>query len=62
VVVGGRPASDEPIALLRDRSASTNGAQAFVCRDYRCELPTADPKELRRQLEAARSLRDPRTT
>jgi uncharacterized protein YyaL (SSP411 family) len=62
VLVGGVPVADEPISLLRDRDAGPRGAQAFVCRDYRCELPTSDPTELRRQLEAARAATGPRTT
>jgi uncharacterized protein YyaL (SSP411 family) len=61
-MVGGLPARDEPIALLRDRDAGARGARAFVCRDYRCELPTDEPSALRRQLEAARAVRGPRTT
>jgi uncharacterized protein YyaL (SSP411 family) len=55
VLVGGQPVEDEPLPLLRDRSTGDARAQAFVCRGYRCELPTSDPVELRRQLEAALS-------
>jgi len=53
VLVGGEARDHEPLPLLRDRSGGADGAQAFVCRGYRCELPTDDPAELRRQLEAA---------
>jgi len=55
VLVGGSPVTNDPVTLLRDRGPGATGAQAFVCRNYRCELPTADSDELRRQLLAART-------
>jgi uncharacterized protein YyaL (SSP411 family) len=53
VLVGGEAIADEMLPLLRGRSAGDDGAQAFVCSDYRCERPTGDPAELRRQLDSA---------
>ncbi|HEX5017167.1 MAG TPA: thioredoxin domain-containing protein [Actinomycetes bacterium] len=52
VVVSDAP--DERVGLLRDRV--TDRARAWVCRDFRCELPTDDADVLRTQLgEVVRS-------
>ncbi|HHC07176.1 MAG TPA: thioredoxin domain-containing protein [Actinobacteria bacterium] len=39
------------IPLLRGRTPSTGPAEAFVCREMVCELPTSDPEGLRRRLD-----------
>ena len=44
---------DERVGLLRDRV--TKQPRAWVCRDFRCELPTDDPIVVARQLRATPS-------
>jgi uncharacterized protein YyaL (SSP411 family) len=41
-------AADTRVGLLRDRATQT--ARAWVCRDFRCELPTDEPAEVARQM------------
>ncbi len=48
VVVADEP--DERVGLLRGRV--TKQPRAWVCRDFRCELPTDDPLVVARQLRA----------
>ncbi len=40
------------VPWLRDRVAASGHATAYVCERGRCELPTADAEELRRQLDS----------
>jgi uncharacterized protein YyaL (SSP411 family) len=47
-VIAVSDASDNRVGLLRDRHAET--ARAWVCRDFRCELPTGDATVLTHQL------------
>ena len=58
VLVGGEGAAVSGLPLLEERNAAPGVALAFVCRNHACELPTADPVTLRKQLEAAS--KDPR--
>ncbi len=51
VLAGGTPADGH--ALLAGRSAPPGTAVAYVCRQYACDAPTSDPRELRSQLERA---------
>jgi uncharacterized protein YyaL (SSP411 family) len=41
------------IPLLADRPLVDGRSAAYVCRGFVCDLPTTDPAELRRQLQAA---------
>ncbi len=41
----------EQIPLLRDRPPPPRGALAYVCRNYACAAPVADPQALRGELE-----------
>ena len=53
VVAGRGPADDEAaglIPLLAQRPAREGKATAYVCVQYACQTPTADPQELARQL------------
>ncbi|HET6681681.1 MAG TPA: thioredoxin domain-containing protein, partial [Gemmatimonadaceae bacterium] len=43
----------DSIPLLEGRQAGATGATAYVCRRYVCSAPTADPAELREQLQTA---------
>ncbi|MEP7381068.1 MAG: thioredoxin domain-containing protein [Gemmatimonadota bacterium] len=52
VLVGGSPAPDSALALLRGRTAEAGGATAYLCRAYQCESPTSDPDEFLAQLAA----------
>jgi uncharacterized protein YyaL (SSP411 family) len=54
VLVGGRPAPDAPLGLLRGRTAPAGGATAYLCRNSACDVPTGDPELLQRQLRALR--------
>jgi uncharacterized protein YyaL (SSP411 family) len=53
-VVAGRAEDDEEpaglVPLLADRPARDGKATAYVCVQYACQSPTADPEELREQL------------
>ena len=50
VLVGGSKVSAEGLVLLDGRSGDV--PQAYVCRNRSCDLPTGDPVELARQLDA----------
>jgi uncharacterized protein len=55
VLAGGRLEAGTPMALLRDRDEA-DGARAYVCRGYTCDVPTKDPVALAAQLsETARA-------
>jgi uncharacterized protein YyaL (SSP411 family) len=52
-------AADQPdgtaadvVELLRDRPAQDGRATAYVCVNFACQLPTTDPAEMLRQLDA----------
>jgi hypothetical protein len=47
--------ADSVVPLLRDRTAIDGRATAYLCRDFACQRPTADPAELADQLENAGS-------
>jgi hypothetical protein len=48
IAVGAK--SSEPVPLLHDRNAPSDGAAAHVCRDHVCHLPVTTAEELREQL------------
>jgi uncharacterized protein len=54
VVVAAMQPGDEPaqaeIPLLRDRSELNGRAAAYVCQNFVCRLPVAEPDELEREL------------
>jgi uncharacterized protein YyaL (SSP411 family) len=51
-VLAAGPAADiTPIPLLRGRSVVDGVPTAYVCRNFVCDLPVTDPKELAGQLE-----------
>ena len=52
-VVAFTDAADDRVGLLRDRH--TDVAKAWVCREFRCELPTEEPEVLRAQLGGDRA-------
>ena len=51
ILAGGSPVEDGQPALLRHRQALAGIPTAFVCRGFTCDLPTADPDELERQVK-----------
>jgi uncharacterized protein YyaL (SSP411 family) len=55
VLAGGQGDAVRDLALMAGRTASDGSALAFVCRDFSCDVPTADPMELAQQLAAALS-------
>jgi len=58
IIAGGAAGADSAadIRLLADKVARDGRATAYVCRQYLCEEPTCDPRDLPSQLErAARS-------
>jgi uncharacterized protein YyaL (SSP411 family) len=58
VLVGSAsPRQDDPIALLKGRGTHDGRATAYVCRQFACEAPTADPRAFAEQLASARSVR-----
>ena len=50
-VLAVSPTGEEPIPLFEGRAAQSR-TLAYVCRDHVCDLPTADPDDLARQLAA----------
>jgi hypothetical protein len=54
VTAGGAGDAEHGPALLRGRAAQGGRAMAYLCRSFRCELPTNDPFILRAQLEGLR--------
>jgi uncharacterized protein YyaL (SSP411 family) len=52
VVVAGEPDATG-VPLLAERPLVGGRPAAYVCRGFVCDRPTTDPKELRRQLQAA---------
>ncbi|MEU8352286.1 thioredoxin domain-containing protein [Streptomyces sp. NPDC048845] len=55
VVALGEPGADdaEAVPLLRDRPLLSGRPAAYVCRNFTCDLPTADPGELSGRLGGA---------
>ena len=54
VAVAAEPETSA-VPLLHGRTALEGAATAYLCRGFACQRPTADPLELSRQLEGARS-------
>lgn len=54
VAVSATPATSA-VPLLHERTAVGGAATAYLCRDFACQRPTADPLVLARQLGSARS-------
>ena len=53
IVQAGMPrAADSPLPLLAGKQAINGKPTAYVCRNYACQRPTTDPRELGRQLGA----------
>ncbi len=50
VQLASPPVNDERMALLFGKQQLEGRPTAYVCRDYACQHPTADPAELARQL------------
>jgi uncharacterized protein YyaL (SSP411 family) len=50
-VLAGGPAGSTSPALLRDRTAVTGAAAAYVCRDFSCRTPVADATGLAELLD-----------
>jgi uncharacterized protein YyaL (SSP411 family) len=53
VVVSGPPDSDHP--LLADRPLVAGGPAAYVCRQFTCDAPAADPGVLAASVGARRT-------
>ena len=53
VLAGGSPGDGDGIALLADREARDDRATGYVCRQYLCAEPTAEPDRLRTLLNEA---------
>src|SRR5262245_355955 len=54
--IAGDAGAAAGIPLLEDRRPVDGQPTAYVCRNYSCELPTADPAALGRQLERSANL------
>jgi uncharacterized protein len=50
VVTGGEEGAGD-LPLLAGKRAMAGGVTAYVCEGYACQAPTADPRELGRQLD-----------
>ncbi len=55
VRAGGLPGDPESPALMEARTLIAGQATAYLCRGFSCDLPTSDPEQLVRQIEAVRS-------
>ncbi len=54
-IIATSESADDRVALLRDRvvlSGSESGATGYVCQNYACQLPTSDPQEFAKQVQA----------
>ena len=51
VVALGEPSAHPAAPLLKDRSLVEGQATAYVCRDFACQAPVADPEGLQSLLE-----------
>jgi uncharacterized protein YyaL (SSP411 family) len=56
VAAGGAASQEDCVPLLRDRPALDGRATAYVCRGFVCERPTVDLVELRRRIDAHRTV------
>ncbi len=54
VIVGGEGDAVSGLPLMDGRAEAHGAAQAFVCRNQACGLPTSDPDALQEQLRASR--------
>jgi len=52
IVAVGKPEDADAVPLLADRGLVDGRAAAYVCRNFVCELPVAEPGELLKQLGA----------
>jgi uncharacterized protein YyaL (SSP411 family) len=50
VIAGGDPEAPGQPALMHDRRLVEGHATAYACRGFTCDLPTADPETLERQV------------
>jgi uncharacterized protein len=50
VVAVGEPGAEEAAPVLRDRPLLAGRPAAYVCRNFTCDAPTADPEELLERL------------
>jgi uncharacterized protein YyaL (SSP411 family) len=53
VMAGGPGRASGDVALLADRPTTGGRATAYVCRNYRCDVPVTDAAALGAQLDAA---------
>jgi uncharacterized protein YyaL (SSP411 family) len=53
VRAAGSPEAPSQAQLLRTRSASHQGAMAFLCQGFTCQLPTQSPETLQHQIAEA---------
>jgi uncharacterized protein len=51
VLAGGPEGSDQP-PLLADRTTLDGRPAAYICQNFTCRLPLADPEDLRKQLSS----------
>ena len=52
LVLAGGPGPDERVPLLAGREPLDGGAAAYVCENFACRRPVAEPDELRALLDA----------
>ncbi len=53
VRAGGIPDDPQSPAILHGRALLAGNATAYLCKGFTCDLPTSDPEQLSRQIEAA---------
>jgi hypothetical protein len=53
VIAAGNEGEDASLPLLEDRPRVDGKGTAYVCRQFLCQAPATDPKELARQLGSA---------